>query len=241
MANAWFDYGKANHFWVRHRNAVLDRHFSFWVRRASQICEIGCGNGLILSHLAQQYNRAVDGFELNDKALHLCPPLPGTLYIYNVLQRHPDMVHRYDVLFMMDVLEHIENEVEFLQAVRDHLIENGWLIIGVPMRQHLYSAYDAADGHYRRYSSSYLSSIVQASGFEVKQIVQWGHAYIPLLMLRQWLLQNSSGDEAIRQGFAVSNLVNSVLSIIRYLDFIPTFGIPGASSLLLAQKSTPTN
>ncbi len=236
MADAWFEHGTADHFWVKHRNAVFDRHFQSIVRSAAQIGEVGCGSGLILSHLAHTYQKAADGFELNLHALNLCPQLPGNLYIYNIFQRHPDLVDRYDLLMMMDVLEHIEDEVSFLQAVQDHLKPGGWLIIGVPMRQHLYSTYDQADGHFRRYSPQYLRSVVDRAGFGVQKTVQWGHVYLPILLLRQQMLKNVSGDAAIKQGFAISPGGNRVMSWLRYLDVLPTFGMTGASSLLLARK-----
>jgi SAM-dependent methyltransferase len=236
MANSWFEHGTPDHFWVKHRNAVFDRHFQTIVRAAAEVGEVGCGSGLILSHLAQAYQKSADGFELNLHALKLCPQLPGDLYIYDIFQRHADLVGRYDLLMMMDVLEHIEDEVSFLQAVQDHLKPGGFLIIGVPMRQHLYSAYDKADGHFRRYSQPYLRSVVEKAGFTVQKTVQWGHIYLPILMLRQRLLKNVSGDEAIKQGFAISPLGNQMMSGLRYLDVLPMFGITGCSSLLLASK-----
>jgi SAM-dependent methyltransferase len=236
MADAWFEHGVADHFWVKHRNAVFDRHFKTIVRSAVQVGEVGCGNGLILAHLAQVYQKAVDGFELNLQALARCPKLPGNLYIYDVFQRHPDLVDRYDLMMMMDVLEHIEDEVSFLQAVADHLKPGGYLIIGVPMRPHLYSRYDYVVGHVRRYSPQRLRSVAERAGFVVRQTVQWGHAYIPILMLRQQLVQGRSGDDVVRQGFAISPWGNRLMSLWQYCDRLPTFGLTGASSLVLLQK-----
>ncbi|NJN30977.1 MAG: class I SAM-dependent methyltransferase [Synechococcales cyanobacterium RM1_1_8] len=237
MADSWFDYGTANHFWVRHRNAVLDRNFGKALRRADQVGEIGCGSGLILNYIAQRYGKAVDGFELNLHALQQCPPLPGQLHIYNIFSRHPSFIEKYDLLMLMDVIEHIEDEVEFLITVGQHLRPNGHVLIGVPMRQHLYSAYDKADGHYRRYSQERLKSITLASGFEIEQFIQWGHAYLPLLLLRKFMLKNVSGDDAIRQGFSISPAANVLLSGLRLLDIFPTFGWTGASGMLMARKS----
>jgi SAM-dependent methyltransferase len=236
MADAWFDYATPDHFWVRHRNAVFDRHFQKIVRSAAQVGEVGCGNGLVLSHLAKAYQKAADGFELNLHSLHLCPKLPGNLYIYDIFQRHPNFVDRYDVLLLMDVLEHIENEVEFLQAVQAHLKPGGWLIIGVPMRPHLYSSYDRAAGHVRRYSVQNLRSVVAQAGFKVTKIAHWGQVYIPILMLRQWLMRGLSDDEVIQRGFAVSPLMNQLMGLLRQGDRLPSFGVTGASAFLLAQK-----
>lgn len=43
MADAWYEHTNPNHFWIRHRNAVIDRHFGSIIRRSELIGEIGCG------------------------------------------------------------------------------------------------------------------------------------------------------------------------------------------------------
>src|SRR5512147_2270341 len=111
MADAWYQYGTSDHFWTRHRNAVLDRHFGRLIRSSGAVGDVGCGHGLMLSHLASAYGKAVDGFELNLTALKLCPQIPGNLYLYDILSRNPQLVGNYDLLTLMDVLEHIEQEV----------------------------------------------------------------------------------------------------------------------------------
>ena len=237
MADEWFVHGNANHFWVRHRNELIRKHFGIFIRDANEVGEIGCGSGLVLSYLSKTLHRKIDGFELNLNALKLCPKVNGTLYIYDILQRQVDYLEKYNLLMMMDVLEHIENEQEFLCAVRDHIAPQGYLIVGVPMRQHLYSAYDRADGHYRRYSQKYLKSVIESSGFNIVDVVQWGHAYLPLLLLRKIILGDRvTGDQAIKQGFAISPLMNNLLGILKYLDGVPSFSVTGTASMILAQK-----
>lgn len=241
MADEWFIHGTSNHFWVRHRNELIRKHFGKLISESNEVAEIGCGSGLVLSYLSKAFCRKIDGFELNLNALRLCSRIDGTLYIYDVLQRQAPYLERYDLLMMMDVLEHIENEQEFLCAVRDHITPQGYLLIGVPMRQHLYSAYDRADGHYRRYGQEYLKSVVESSGFDVINIVQWGHAYLPLLLLRKVILGDKvTGDQAIKQGFAISPLMNKLLGVLKYLDRVPLFSITGSSSMILAKKKINT-
>ena len=237
MADEWFVHGTANHFWVRHRNELIRKHFGIFIRDANEVGEIGCGSGLVLSYLSKTLHRKIDGFELNLNALKLCPEVDGTLYVYDILQRQTDYLEKYNLLMMMDVLEHIENEQEFLCAVRDHITPQGYLLVGVPMRQHLYSAYDRADGHYRRYGQKYLKSVVESSGFNIVDVFQWGHAYLPLLLLRKIILGDRvTGDQAIKQGFAISPLINNLLGMLKYLDGIPSFSVTGTASMVLAQK-----
>ncbi len=239
MSDEWYEYSNLDHFWIHHRNVVIDRHFTSLIRKSTLIAEVGCGNGLMLEYIAKSYKKEVEGLELNLKALELCPIVPGNLYVYDILTRHPEMINKYDLILLIDVIEHIENETEFLLAIQDHLKEGGFLLIGVPMRKHLFSAYDVAAGHHRRYSTRTLKSVVQNSGFAVDTIVQWGHIYIPLLMLRKYLLKNRREDSHIRDGFASKGILNSLLGLLRHFDFLPTFNIDGTSCFLLAHKPLP--
>ena len=51
----------------------------------------------------------------------------------------------------MDVIEHIENDVEELDRACNLLSESGKLIIIVPAFNFLFSDFDRDVGHYRRY------------------------------------------------------------------------------------------
>jgi 2-polyprenyl-3-methyl-5-hydroxy-6-metoxy-1,4-benzoquinol methylase len=59
---------------------------------------------------------------------------------------------RFDTILYIDVLEHIENDAAELQAAANHLGPNGTVIILSPAHQWLFTPFDQAIGHYRRYS-----------------------------------------------------------------------------------------
>lgn len=58
----------------------------------------------------------------------------------------------FDTALYIDVLEHIENDRAEIARVCRHLLPGGHLIVLVPAHQSLYSPFDAAIGHLRRYS-----------------------------------------------------------------------------------------
>jgi|HubBroStandDraft_1064217.scaffolds.fasta_scaffold00855_18 2-polyprenyl-3-methyl-5-hydroxy-6-metoxy-1,4-benzoquinol methylase len=66
---------------------------------------------------------------------------------------------RFDNVLYIDVLEHIEDDRDEVRRARDHLNPGGTLIILVPAHQSLYSPFDAAIGHFRRYDREQLSSL----------------------------------------------------------------------------------
>jgi SAM-dependent methyltransferase len=71
---------------------------------------------------------------------------------------------RFDAILYLDVVEHIaEDTVELARATR-HLKPGGHLIVLVPAHQFLYSPFDAAIGHFRRYSRARLRQVGSGAG-----------------------------------------------------------------------------
>ncbi|WP_324676651.1 class I SAM-dependent methyltransferase [Hymenobacter sp. GOD-10R] len=62
----------------------------------------------------------------------------------------------FDAIMYIDVVEHIEDDRSELALAYEHLAPNGVLIVLVPAYQWLYSPFDKAIGHYRRYTRSML-------------------------------------------------------------------------------------
>jgi 2-polyprenyl-3-methyl-5-hydroxy-6-metoxy-1,4-benzoquinol methylase len=66
---------------------------------------------------------------------------------------------QFDTIIYIDVLEHIEEDEEELKVAADHLRLGGHLIVLSPAHQCLFTSFDAAIGHFRRYNSSMLRRI----------------------------------------------------------------------------------
>ncbi len=70
---------------------------------------------------------------------------------------------QFDTIIYVDVLEHIENDREELNQAASHLRPGGHLIVLSPAHQRLFSPFDAAVGHFRRYNRPMLQTISPAS------------------------------------------------------------------------------
>src|SRR6185503_4910449 len=66
---------------------------------------------------------------------------------------------KFRTILYMDVLEHIEDDLSEVKSAAAHLARNGVLIILAPAFQFVYSAFDAAVGHFRRYDKDGLERI----------------------------------------------------------------------------------
>ena len=66
---------------------------------------------------------------------------------------------QFDTIIYIDVLEHIDHDVEELLQATSHLRSRGHLIVLSPAHQCLFTPFDAAIGHFRRYNRSMLRHI----------------------------------------------------------------------------------
>jgi SAM-dependent methyltransferase len=67
-----------------------------------------------------------------------------------------DPKSRFDTILYLDVLEHIAEDRNELVSAGARLADGGSLVVLAPAHQFLFSAFDAAIGHYRRYDRASL-------------------------------------------------------------------------------------
>ena len=76
---------------------------------------------------------------------------------------------RFDSILYLDVLEHIEDDARELAKAAEKLSVNGYLIVLSPAHNRLFSPFDKAIGHFRRYDKTMLKGILPP-GFQIKQL-----------------------------------------------------------------------
>jgi hypothetical protein len=74
----------------------------------------------------------------------------------------------YNTILYIDVLEHIDDDVEELDRASSLLDANGYLVVLAPAFNWLYSPFDSAIGHCRRYSRRSLRKIAPNHLTEIK-------------------------------------------------------------------------
>ena len=82
----------------------------------------------------------------------------------------PEKRDFYDVVYSINVLEHIEDDRAVLDEIRGILKPGGILVLWVPAFQILYSSFDRRVGHLRRYSRKGLKKKVAESGYDIKRL-----------------------------------------------------------------------
>ncbi len=76
---------------------------------------------------------------------------------------------RFDTILYIDVLEHIEHDAAELELARDHLGDGGVIIVLSPAFQFLFSEFDRAVGHFRRYDKRSLSAAIP-TGLQLERL-----------------------------------------------------------------------
>lgn len=70
-----------------------------------------------------------------------------------------DAAARFETILYIDVLEHIADDRLELTRAAHHLVAGGALVVLAPAHQFLFSSFDAAIGHHRRYSVASLAAL----------------------------------------------------------------------------------
>ena len=78
--------------------------------------------------------------------------------------------NHFDSVIYINVLEHVEKDIDELRHTHRSLKAGGYVCIFVPALPALYSEFDASVGHYRRYTKTYLEHILEQSGFEIERL-----------------------------------------------------------------------
>ena len=155
--------------------------------------DVGAGQGVLRAQLEAVTRWTIDICDTNPAVR----PLPGRgeSWTYDVSERAPERVGRYDAVLLFDVLEHADEPSMLLRDAAAHLRSGGHLFVNVPALPAFHSGYDRVVGHRRRYSRRSLQAEFERSGLRVLDLRYWGLGMLPLLVAR-WLLQRGEPRDA---------------------------------------------
>jgi 2-polyprenyl-3-methyl-5-hydroxy-6-metoxy-1,4-benzoquinol methylase len=112
-----------------------------WVKRGESVLDIGCGSGAFIHKVNTEYGNKVVGLEFNRNALNECRN--RGLEVHPVpIQEFGKTFQKFDVVSYFQVLEHIEDPVNFIRASLEALKPGGTLIIAVPNNNPFYLCFE---------------------------------------------------------------------------------------------------
>ena len=237
------------HFWFQSRNRLIfgiTRKLTAKLEPGYRVLEVGCGTGNVLRVLRQACpDGTVVGLELWLDGLRFAQQRSRGPLVQGDVRNSP-FGKPFELIGMFDVLEHIPEEVETLVALREALAPGGRLMLTVPAHQYLWSYFDEAAHHCRRYSSQEIRARLVEAGFEVEFLSQFMTCIFPIVWLfrkigarRQARGTDDARTLALRE-FRVIPVINGLLTAMLRLE---TFWLSrgwrlpiGTSLIVVARK-----
>jgi len=169
------------HWWYRARREVVASLIerAIPLPRAARILEIGCGTGHNLAMLGRF--GTVDAIEVDPAARGVAETRLGAPVGDAPLPALPGIADdAYDLVALLDVLEHIEDDRAALRSIADKLRPGGHILLTVPAFPWMWSAHDVANHHFRRYTKATLRRAIADAGLRVERMSWFNSLLFPL-------------------------------------------------------------
>jgi putative flippase GtrA/ubiquinone/menaquinone biosynthesis C-methylase UbiE len=214
------------------------RTYNLWI--ASKIedylgeknLELGAGTGTIANLISENF--PVELFELSEANQYILKERFDLNT--NIKSIHGDYLNneqwnQYDCVYSSNVLEHIEDDVKFVEHGLRLLRKGGFFVAIVPAMQILYSDFDRSIGHQRRYGSfdkvrwdQFISKDINYKYLEFSYFNPIGFFgwFVKMKLLKK---KNIEKRDAM--------IMNSLIPFIAWMDYLP---LPFGQSVLIVIK-----
>ena len=148
----------------------------------------------------------------------------------NFKQVYSGLIEKFDTVFLLNVLEHLEDDTSAIQNCRSLLKNGGILIILVPAYSFLYSPMDRALRHYRRYRVKELAAKIKNERFTIEKTFYFNALGIPAWLYGK-LMKYKTPPEGNMKFF------DKLIPAGKILDKV-LFNKIGLSAIVVAKKSS---
>jgi hypothetical protein len=217
------------HWYYSHKFWFIERVFLPQTVQPRRLLDIGAGSALFSIELLKrnlvESVVAVDtGYETDFK-----DPASGIEFC-----RRSDYQGFTDYL-LTDVLEHVENDLDFLSEIVVNAPSNSQFVITVPALMSLWSNHDVFLKHFRRYTKKELEDLVSQSGLSIDSCRYTYCTVFPLAYLQRKLSKTGEPQSQLMDnGKLVSRLLKIGLTPDKWISHSP-FGV---SLFMVAHKPT---
>jgi SAM-dependent methyltransferase len=183
------------HWWFVARRQIVKRLISKYCALSSEskILEAGCGTGGNLE-LLNAFG-TLDAFEFDEINRGMAQEKSGMKIPFGAL---PDEVpfkdKKYNLIALLDVLEHIELDEASLTALGQKLETRGRILVTVPAMPWLWSKHDVVHHHFRRYTHKSLCATAEAAGLKVVKASYFNFLLFPLVVIKRLADKLTSSD-----------------------------------------------
>lgn len=227
-----------DHWWFVARRRIIARLIERHRPKAGplRILEVGAGTGSNLDML--KGFGTVDAIEPDDDARAFAEARSGLTIKGGYLPDVPIDDGAYDLIVLLDVLEHIPRDVEALACLRAKLAPGGKILVTVPGAPWMWSAHDVVHHHQRRYTAEHLGRVFREAGLRPRFCTHFNSLLFPLIAtvrLANKLLGRDSADDAMPPA-PLNAALKAVFGAERY--WVASLSIPFGVSMAMVAEPT---
>jgi SAM-dependent methyltransferase len=243
------------HFWYRGRHKlllnVLEKEISRYFGKANVLRAVdlggGCGGWLeyIHTHDACMFQELALG-DSSIRALSLAEPVVGSFATrYQIDLLDLPWSEEWDVVFLLDVLEHIPDHQEVLRQVRRSLRPGGLLFVTTPALKLFWTYNDELAQHQRRYDRQDFYGLGKNTDLELLRTEYFMFFLSPALLLSRILFRppKSATPEQLQDHLARTHRIpakpiNALLTKIFSIEasMVSSVDFPWGTSILAVFK-----
>jgi SAM-dependent methyltransferase len=170
------------HWWYRGRRSVLEHVVGdLRLPARARILDAGCGSGRNMVEFAR--HGAVTGIELSATSVALARERDAGDVVEGSVLEMPFEADAFDLAASLDVIEHLQDDLQALRELRRVVAPGGSLLVTVPAYQWLWSGHDEINHHHRRYTRRSLQRIGEQAGWQQVRTTYFNSLLLPAAIL----------------------------------------------------------
>lgn len=201
------------------------------------VLDYGCGTGGFLHQMKERLG-FIRFFGVDTSELAIHEALKHGPYFNKIKPGDLSMLFDRDLIFLMDILEHIESDRDFFKSFLNQMKKGAWLIFSVPAHPLFYSSWDEALGHFRRYTKKDIYFIISGTCGTIR-FIKYGFSYLaPGLLIRRFITKNKY-NRSNCEFPPTNNLFNRALILLNRMEISMPSSLEfpfGSSLFALIQK-----
>lgn len=210
-------------------------------KKSLKFLDVGCGTGMMLEELSSYGD--VYGVDGSSEALTYCKKRGfDEVVLANLVKPWPFKDSSFNVVTMLDVLEHLKRDDYALCELYRVLKPSGLFFLTVPAYPFFWTYWDEILGHKRRYNKAKLLKKLRRAGFTIVRQSYFYSYLLPSAILFR-LTKRILGPSVYRRSDFISlpKWVNKFLLLLSNLEtqIVSRVNIPtGLSILVVCKKRT---
>ena len=229
-----------SHWWFNGRKNIISHVLSTLnLPTNGLILDAGCGTGGNLELLSRFGH--VKGVEFDDEAISMAKNRQvGEISKGRFPDEIPFPPETFDLVVLLDVLEHIDDDLNSLLTLSGLMKQSGRLVITVPAFPFLWGQHDEQHHHKRRYVAASLQDVIEKAGLRLNHLSYFNTWLFPVVVATR-LFEKAFPPHSVGEGLhvpiaPVNKALEAIFSSERHL--VARARIPfGVSLLAIAEKA----